>query len=33
MAVGLFYFTMFINVLGAFLAITMPNYSDSIFDL
>ena len=30
MAVGLFYFTMFINVLGAFLAITMPNYSDSI---
>jgi ABC-2 type transport system ATP-binding protein len=31
MAVGLFYFTMFINVLGAFLAITMPNYSESIF--
>lgn len=30
MAVGLFYFTMFINVLGAFLAITMPNYSESI---
>jgi ABC-2 type transport system ATP-binding protein len=30
MWVGLFYFTMFINVLGAFLAITMPNYSSSI---
>lgn len=29
--IGLFYFTMFINVLGAFLAIMMPNYSDSLF--
>jgi len=25
----LFYFTMFINVIGAFLALMMPNYSDS----
>ncbi len=27
---GLFYFTFFINVLGAFLALTMPNYSSSL---
>lgn len=29
--IGLFYFTMFVNVLGAFLAIMMPNYSDSLY--
>lgn len=29
-SIGTFYFTMFINVLGAFLAITMPNYSASL---
>lgn len=30
MSYGLFYFTFFINVLGAFFALTMPNYSSSI---
>lgn len=28
---GLYYFTFFINVLGAFLALLMPNYSESLF--
>lgn len=27
---GLFYFTMFVNVIGAFLALMMPNYSASL---
>lgn len=30
MWIGLFYFTMFINVLGAFLAIMMPNYGNTL---
>jgi len=29
-AYGLFYFTMFVNVIGAFLALMMPNYSASL---
>lgn len=34
MSYGLYYFTFFINVLGAFFALTMPNFSESlaIFD-
>ena len=30
MWIGMFYFTMFINVLGAFLAIMMPNYDSAL---
>ncbi len=30
---GLFYFTMFVNVIGAFLAMLMPNYSSSLLIL
>ena len=28
---GLYYFTFFINVLGAFFALTMPNFSETLF--